>query len=145
FCFSLITKVDIWATAALAFELLTGDYLFDPKTDDRKRYSRDEDHLALITELLGPFPKCIIQDGALSKEFFNRKGELRNIRELEYWPLHNVLVDKYGFPEEDSAMISSFLTPMLEMDPRRRATAAQCLRHPWMDLGDHQGEITNSQ
>ena len=34
--------VDIWALACLAFELLTGDYLFDPKHDPQLRYDRDE-------------------------------------------------------------------------------------------------------
>lgn len=34
------TPVDIWALAALIFELVTGDYLFYPKEDTG--YSRDE-------------------------------------------------------------------------------------------------------
>ena len=32
------------------FELLTGDFLFDPKSS--KKWSTDEDQLALFTELL---------------------------------------------------------------------------------------------
>ena len=49
------TKVDIWSHACMIFELITGDYLFDPRekesTKDDSGYSRDEDHLALIGEL----------------------------------------------------------------------------------------------
>ena len=37
---------DIWSTACMAFELATGDYLFEPHSGDD--YSRDEDHLAHI-------------------------------------------------------------------------------------------------
>ena len=37
---------DIWGTACMAFELATGDYLFEPHSGDD--YSRDEDHLAHI-------------------------------------------------------------------------------------------------
>lgn len=33
------------------FELVTGDYLFEPKKG--KNYSKNEDHLALISELIG--------------------------------------------------------------------------------------------
>ena len=51
------TKVDIWSHACMIFELITGDYLFDPRekeqTKDDYGYSRDEDHLALIGELCG--------------------------------------------------------------------------------------------
>ena len=33
-------------------------------------YSRDEDHLAHIIELLGPIPRGIAKSGKYSKEFF---------------------------------------------------------------------------
>ncbi len=50
-------KVDIWSLACMIFELLTGDYLFDPRQKEESKddagYSRDEDHLALIGELCG--------------------------------------------------------------------------------------------
>jgi len=56
-----------------AFELATGDYLFEPHTGED--YSRDEDHLAHIIELLGNIPRHIALGGKYSREFFNRKGE----------------------------------------------------------------------
>ena len=49
----------------MAFELLTGDYLFDPHSGDN--WSRDEDHIALITELVGNLPKRIVLGGKYSK------------------------------------------------------------------------------
>ena len=55
-----------------AFELATGDYLFEPHSGED--YSRDEDHLAHIIELLGPIPKHIALGGKYSREFFNKKG-----------------------------------------------------------------------
>ncbi len=67
------TSADIWSLACMAFELATGDYLFDPHSGDT--YSRDEDHLAHIIELLGPIPKGIALAGSFSKEFFNKRGE----------------------------------------------------------------------
>ena len=44
-------EVDIWSLGCLTFELLTGDLLFDPK--EAEKWTRDDDHLALIIELLG--------------------------------------------------------------------------------------------
>lgn len=48
------TSTDIWSTACLVFELVTGDYLFDPhkvearEESEKPMYTRDEDHLALM-------------------------------------------------------------------------------------------------
>ena len=66
---------DIWSTACMAFELATGDYLFEPHTGDN--YSRDEDHIAHIIELTGEIPKYIMFSGKFSRDFFTKKGEGR--------------------------------------------------------------------
>ncbi len=61
----------------MAFELATGDYLFEPHSGED--YSRDEDHLAHVIELLGPIPRNIAFSGKYSREFFNKKGSIRTI------------------------------------------------------------------
>lgn len=53
-----------------AFELATGDYLFEPHSGDT--YSRDEDHLAHIIELLGPIHPNVFRKGAHWREFFHK-------------------------------------------------------------------------
>ncbi|KAM4676160.1 SRSF protein kinase 2 isoform 8-T8 [Discoglossus pictus] len=124
------TPADIWSTACMAFELATGDYLFEPHSGED--YSRDEDHIALITELLGKIPRKFAMLGKYSKDFFTKKGELRHITKLKPWSLFDVLMEKYGWPHEDAAQFTDFLTPMLEMVPEKRASAGECLRHPWL-------------
>jgi len=114
----------------MAFELLTGDYLFEPHSGDD--YSRDEDHIALIIELLGHLPRKLWQNGQFSREFLNKRGELRHIHKLKMWPLRDVLMEKYDWSSEDADNFASFLIPMLDLNPERRATAAQCLEHPWL-------------
>ncbi len=42
---------DIWSLGCMVFELITGDYLFDPKKG--KTFKKNDDHLALISELIG--------------------------------------------------------------------------------------------
>ena len=59
---------------------------------------RDEDHLALFMELLGPMPRRVWGSGKLSREFFTRHGTLRHIRKLRHWPLDRVLAEKYEVP-----------------------------------------------
>uniref|UniRef100_A0A3B3IL12 non-specific serine/threonine protein kinase n=1 Tax=Oryzias latipes TaxID=8090 RepID=A0A3B3IL12_ORYLA len=95
------TPADIWSTACMAFELATGDYLFEPHSGED--YSRDE-------------------------------GDLKHITKLKPWGLLEVLVDKYEWPREEAESFTDFLLPMLEMVPEKRATAAECLRHPWIAL-----------
>lgn len=59
-------------------------------------------------------------------------GELRHISSLKPWGLFEVLLEKYEWPLDRAAEFSDFLLTMLELQPERRATAAQCLQHPWL-------------
>ncbi|EGV92097.1 Serine/threonine-protein kinase SRPK3 [Cricetulus griseus] len=122
---------DIWSTACMAFELATGDYLFEPHSGED--YSRDEDHIAHIVELLGDIPPAFALSGRYSREFFNRRGQLRHIHNLKHWGLYEVLMEKYEWPLEQATQFSAFLLPMMEYIPEKRASAADCLQHPWLN------------
>uniref|UniRef100_A0AAR2KM63 non-specific serine/threonine protein kinase n=1 Tax=Pygocentrus nattereri TaxID=42514 RepID=A0AAR2KM63_PYGNA len=126
------TPADVWSTACMAFELATGDYLFEPHSGED--YSRDEDHLALIIELLGRIPRHYALCGKFSQEYFGRTGDLKHITKLKPWGLLEVLLDKYEWSREEAESFTDFLLPMLELVPEKRATAAECLRHPWLAL-----------
>ncbi|KAI3334536.1 kinase-like domain-containing protein [Ustulina deusta] len=176
-------STDVWSMAAMVFELITGDYLFDPQSGTK--YGKDDDHIAQIIELLGSFPKELWKTGRWSQEIFNKRGELRNIHRLRHWALPDVLREKYHFKdakeptpkereekekatreraearvkakmearkagqdedavdemfaEEEPPLeyhpteVSSFLTPMLELLPEKRANAGGMANHPWLD------------
>ena len=85
-----------------------------------------------MTELLGKIPKSISSMGDRSSEYFNRKGELRKIKEFEFWSLERVLLEKYTMDYNDATSLASFLTPMLNYHQSLRATASECLRNPWI-------------
>ncbi|XP_063738621.1 SRSF protein kinase 3 isoform X3 [Eleginops maclovinus] len=121
---------DIWSTACMAFELATGDYLFEPHSGED--YTRDEDHIAHIIELLGAIPLPFALSGRYSREYFDRRGCLRHISSLKPWGLFEVLLEKYEWPLEQAAQFSDFLSAMLDLQPERRATAEQCLQHDWL-------------
>ncbi|KAG4397069.1 hypothetical protein AAZX31_10G060700 [Glycine max] len=127
------TSADLWSFACICFELATGDVLFDPHSGDN--FDRDEDHLALMMELLGMMPRKIALGGRYSRDFFNRYGDLRHIRRLRFWPLNKVLLEKYDLSEKDANDMTDFLVPILDFVPEKRPTAGQCLLHPWMNAG----------
>ncbi|KAI9495400.1 kinase-like domain-containing protein [Zychaea mexicana] len=120
---------DIWSLACMIFELLTGNYLFDPQKSSR--FSRDDDHLAQMIELMGPMPRHFALSGADAREFLNHRGELRHITRLKYWSLKDVLHEKYGFHRREAEEIASFLEPMLQYE--NRAEALDMLYHPWIN------------
>ncbi|BFI43522.1 serine/threonine-protein kinase SRPK3 [Marchantia polymorpha subsp. ruderalis] len=123
-------SADMWSFACIVFELATGDVLFDPRSGDD--FDRDEDHLALMMELLGRMPRKVALGGRYSRDYFNRHGELRHIRKLRYWPLDGVLVEKYDFTKHDAEELAMFLRPLLDFIPEKRPTAQQCLLHSWL-------------
>ncbi|KAI4325403.1 hypothetical protein MLD38_030807 [Melastoma candidum] len=123
-------SVDMWSFACTAFELATGDMLFAPKVG--QGFSEDEDHLAMMMELLGKIPKKIATGGIKSKDFFDRYGDLKRIRRLKSCPIDRLLVDRYKFPEAEAREFAEFLTPLLDFAPEKRPTAQQCLQHPWL-------------
>ncbi|KAL8240457.1 hypothetical protein R6Q59_013812 [Mikania micrantha] len=67
--------VDMWSFSCTAFELATGEMMFAPKPGPG--FSEDEDHLALMMELLGKMPLKIAVGGGRSKEYFDRHGDLK--------------------------------------------------------------------
>eukprot|EP00698_Gefionella_okellyi_P022804 TRINITY_DN7613_c0_g1_i1.p1 TRINITY_DN7613_c0_g1~~TRINITY_DN7613_c0_g1_i1.p1 ORF type:complete len:606 (+),score=155.71 TRINITY_DN7613_c0_g1_i1:52-1869(+) len=130
------TSTDMWSMACIVFELVTGDLLFDPHSSED--YERDEDHLAQITELLGGTPRDYALSGKYSKEFYNRDGSLKHISNLHLWDIKSVLMDKYSFNEDDAADLASFIEPMLQFDPKQRATAEEMLQHPWLETDQYE-------
>jgi len=129
------TAADVWSFACTIFEMLTGDFLFDPRKG--QNYDKDDDHLAQMMELLGPMPINMALAGKHSARFFDRRGSLKCIKGLSFWPLKKVLMEKYMIKEKEAEAFADFLMPMLEWYPERRATAKQMLDHPWLKLPDN--------
>ncbi|XP_007429615.2 SRSF protein kinase 3-like isoform X1 [Python bivittatus] len=124
------TPADIWSTACVAFELATGKHLFEPQAG--QYFSRDDDHVARIIELLGKIPPKIALLWKQTSTFFSRQGALLRMSWISFYDLYHILIDKYSWPKPQATLFTCFLLPMLEYVPERRARADKCLQHPWL-------------
>lgn len=69
--------------ACVVFELLTAEYLFDPHGQG-ELFTKDDDHMAQIIELMGDFPLEAKMGGRYSRELFDHTGQSFN-RAVSYF------------------------------------------------------------
>lgn len=116
---------DIWSLGCLAFELSTGEFLFNPKRT--VNYNSREDHILQIYELFGGIPAYIARRGNKSKQYFTADGKLTiaDPTDLRIWCTEDVLVEKYKFRVVDAIPLAEMINSMVELDPELRFTAEQ--------------------
>ncbi|KAG2146510.1 kinase-like protein [Suillus bovinus] len=131
------TRADVWSVACVVFELLTAEYLFDPHGQGEV-FTKDDDHMAQIIELLGDFPLDAKMGGRYSREIFDHTGALRYIKTLKPWPLNRVMTEKYLFSISEANDLCSFLEPMLAVDQRERKEVRDMVGHFWLDVKDEE-------
>ncbi|CAO3647822.1 unnamed protein product [Cunninghamella echinulata] len=123
-------KTDMWSLACMIFELLTGEFLFDPRPSSK--YSKDDDHVAQMIELMGDnLPTRLKYDSEFSQEFFDKHGNLKHIKKLKYRELRDVLDETYRDGHQLD-ILTTFLEPMLKLDDSERACAITMMNHKWL-------------
>lgn len=125
-------SADVWLIGCLIFELITGDFLFDPH--DGANFSKDEDHMAQIIELLGEFPLAkYLSDCSKASALFDTPRSLHNIRQLKFWSLEDVFAEKYKFDRNDTDMLlaSDLIRKCLKYNLHERYDCASLMSHPW--------------
>ena len=123
---------DIWSLACIIYELVTGDFLFNPESGDT--FSKNDSHLAKFIEICGKMPRNFIERGENWKKYFDKNGKLKRIGDIFHVDLKNVLIQKYHLKENEAQALCDFLKPMLEYFPEKRASARELLRHPWLKM-----------
>ncbi|RHZ73682.1 hypothetical protein CDV55_106006 [Aspergillus turcosus] len=101
--------IDIWAFGCLIFELATNEPLFPLGTFGLTAEEVDEEHINLISQLLG-------EDGHLHEN------------------CTKYLMDRLpsDFGTENIQHLASFLSLMLQSDPQRRMLTTNLLKHPFL-------------
>ncbi|KAF8741613.1 kinase-like protein, partial [Rhizoctonia solani] len=125
---------DVWSVGCIFFELLTSDVLFDP-AERVGAWSRDDDHICQMIELLGPMDPRFALSGDYSKEIFRSDGvTLRNVpaSKMSHWPLLDVFVQKYNYKREHAGRLADFLLPFLRIEPKARISAQDAQHLEWL-------------
>jgi len=122
-------KVDIWAAGCILYELIVGDFLFDPIKDKNK--SRDYYHLLEMTKVSGGFSKKFLKTTKYSKKYFDSNGELRDTEYREFYDWDELL-EKIEDIDERS-QITDLLKKMLSLNETTRINANDILQHPWLN------------
>ncbi|RAL01818.1 kinase-like protein [Aspergillus ibericus CBS 121593] len=111
-CTTLDKATDIWTLGCLLFELATNEPLFPLDTFGLTREEVDSDHCSLIRQRL--------ESNSLSDENLTRY-------------LRDRLPNKFG--AESAEALTSFLSLMLQRNPRERLPARDLLQTPFMSYG----------
>lgn len=137
------SAIDMWSLGCVAAELLLGVPLL-PGVNEF-------DQLAKIIALRGPIPPAMIAAGSRSHKFYSREdGSLlppppncKNSTIKTILPVKSLdeLVKKRCSDDPTTAALAlDFLERTLELDPRRRMTAEEALKHPFIS-GKQQSDI----
>ena len=132
---------DIWSLACIVFELVTGDFLFQPEKGET--FTKNDDHVAKFIQTLGKMPKNFAKRGEYYNKFFTKEGKMRRVKEIKHVGIKEILVKKYHFKEFEAQALTDFLMPMLEFYPERRASARELLRHPWLTMPPNYDYLMN--
>ena len=112
------------------------------RTQACQKWSKDDDHLRLITQTVGPLPKEVIEEGTKARQFYSGENLKRvNQGDIQTTSIIKQLVlRKTWFQFSDVQAFSSWLELLLNPDPRARATAYQSAKHSFLQQETEKSE-----
>lgn len=124
--------MDIWSFGCILFELVTGYCLFEPLKG--KYFRKEDDLLAQMTEIFGEIPEEIIRKSSVAEKYFNENAKIKNVSMLRFWPIKDMLIERYGIVPEEAGPLADFLKFVMNYDFNKRPSAVQALEHPWFKM-----------
>ncbi|KAB2054950.1 hypothetical protein ES319_A11G002000v1 [Gossypium barbadense] len=119
-------KIDVWSLGCILAELCTGNVLF--QNDSPATF------LARVIGIIGPIEQGMLAKGRDTYKYFTKNHMLyecnQETNRLEYLiPKKTSL--RHRMPMEDQGFVD-FVAHLLEVNPKKRPTATEALKHPWL-------------
>eukprot|EP00759_Apiculatamorpha_spiralis_P005678 PhF_6_TR13399/c0_g1_i1/m.21296/K08832/SRPK3, STK23; serine/threonine-protein kinase SRPK3 len=130
-------KTDIWSLGCIAYELVTGDFLMDPKRHGSTEIEIDLQHLALMVNLIGDFPRHFMTPRHREPHVYLQNNQYyKDIRDrLTRLPPRNLVAELSVFLPQTLALVcADFVLSCLKFDPATRPKARELLRHTWVTV-----------
>lgn len=121
-------KIDIWSLGCILAELCTGNVLFQNDSPATL--------LARVIGIIGPIDQGMLAKGRDTYKYFTKNHMLyeknQDTNRLEYLiPKKTSL--RHRLPMGDQGFID-FVGHLLDINPHRRPSASQALKHPWLSF-----------
>ncbi|XP_022739061.1 uncharacterized protein LOC111291495 isoform X2 [Durio zibethinus] len=119
-------KIDIWSLGCILAELCTGNVLFQNESPATL--------IARVIGIIGPIKQDMLAKGRDTYKYFTKNHMLyernQETNRLEYLiPKKTSL--RHRLPMGDQGFID-FVAHLLEINPKKRPSAAEALKHPWL-------------
>ncbi|XP_009390864.2 uncharacterized protein LOC103977151 [Musa acuminata AAA Group] len=119
-------KIDIWSLGCILAELCTGNVLFQNDSPATL--------LARVIGIIGPIDRGLLAKGRDTYKYFTKNHMLyernQETNRLEYLIPKKTSV-RHRLPMGDQGFID-FIAYLLEVNPKKRPSASEALRHPWL-------------
>ncbi|CAN0163964.1 unnamed protein product [Ascophyllum nodosum] len=120
---------DLWSIGCIIAELFLGDLLFATHNN--------LEHLALMEKCVGQFPSAMLAKAPRTADFFDEvTGECKGATECDVENRRHIRrmkrLQDITAPVESTGM-GDLLEKLLTLDPKRRATATEALRHRFFE------------
>ena len=128
---SCCDKVDVWSVGCMLYELLTGEILFDPDSDELG--STDYHHLEMMINFCGEFNSSVVKTKHGSK-FFNKKNKLPDMVYTKDFnsPTISKIENKLKEHDINDPKLFDLLNQMFILDPSKRIKIKDILSHMWL-------------
>lgn len=134
---NITPRSDIWSVGCMVYELITGDFLLDPKKKTSNERDMDVEHVAMIMRILGPVPAHIAKPSQnparhLSK-YFDNDGRFIYADKYRSYTRRSIATELEVFLEPAEAeRAAQFIMSCFTYDPLERCHARDLLGHSWL-------------
>lgn len=119
-------KIDLWSVGCILAELYSGEVLFPNEAVALL--------LARMIAMLGPIDVDMLQNGQETHKYFTNEYDLyytdEDTNEVEYIIPEETLLEDHL--QRSDPVFVDFIKYLLEINPARRPTVREALKHPWL-------------